>query len=173
MRYAVTLAPITGRAIFELRGDPAAAQRCLGAIGLIGPTRPNSLTGHPGDAEVLWVGPRRWLVFAPMEREAALGATIERAAANEPLLLAAPLSDMFWGMNVTGAECRDILAQGTPLDLSVSTFPADMATFTEFFAVPALLRRARGTTDGFELWADRSFARYLEDWLAAANGAED
>lgn len=170
MRYRATVSPIAPRCILELRGDAAAAGRCAGTAGLALPGRPNRIRRH-GEADIAWLGPRRWLVTAPASDEAVLGAAILGRAEAEPLLAAALVSDMYSGFAVAGSGCRDILAQGTPLDLAPAAFPDDMATATDFFGAPVILRRAGGIGDGFELWSDRSLAVYVGDWLAAALGA--
>ena len=164
-RYPATLAPIS-RSIVEVRGDAAAATRIFAAAGVVAPERPNSAR-VTGDAVALWVGPRRWLVLTDGARAAALSGAIVTAAASEPLALAVIVSDMLAGLALAGAGARDLLEQGTPLELD--TLSADGATMTELFMVPALLRRSG---DGFEIWIDRSLAAYLEECLRVANGGE-
>ncbi|MBM3523370.1 MAG: hypothetical protein FJX57_10475 [Alphaproteobacteria bacterium] len=160
MRYQVEITALEPRAIIELRGDPAAAARCLTAAGLRLPTRPN----HAG-GEVLWLGPRRWLVMAPIERESTIVASLLTAAAHEPMLVAAHVSDMWSGLALRGPGAVEILAQATPLDLDHLGDGA--ATMTDVFSVPALIRRG---ADGFELWCDRSLAHHVRESVKVAVG---
>ena len=166
-RYAIDITTIAPRAVIELRGDPAAALRCLAAAGLRAPTRANSIAAHPDGAEVLWLGPRRWLVMAPLLHETALAARLDEAASAEAMLATVCVSDMWTGIALRGSGAPDVLAQGTPLDFEAERFPADAASFTDLFAVTALLRRA---ADGFEIWCDRSLARHITDSLRIAAG---
>lgn len=166
MRYDVAIAMLSPRAVVELRGDAAVAAQALASIGCTAPDTANRCA-RSGDREVMWIGPRRWLVFAPASAEEALVALVARITA-EPLLAAALVSDMFAGISVGRTGWRDVVAQGTPLDLDA--LAGDAATMTEMFGVAALLRRAGAHTDGVELWLDRSLARYLVDCLAAAVG---
>jgi heterotetrameric sarcosine oxidase gamma subunit len=160
MRYAVDIAVLDPRAVIELRGDPDAASRALAAAGLPVPTRRNRAEG-----DVLWLGPRRWLVMAPIARETTLVASLLAAATHEPMLIAADVGDMWSGLALRGVGARDVLAQATPLDLDRLADGA--ATMTDIFAVPALLWR-RG--DSFELWCDRSLAQHIRESANVAAG---
>lgn len=160
MRYQVEITELAPRAMIELRGDPDAAARCLTAAGLPVPTRRNHAEG-----DVLWLGPRRWLVMAPIEREAALVASLLAAAAHEPTLIAANVGDMWSGLALRGPGAVDVLIQAIPLDLDRLRDGA--ATMTDVFAVPALLHRG---VDGFELWCDRSLAQHLNESTSVAAG---
>lgn len=160
MRYQVEITVLEPRTVIELRGDPDAAARCLAAAGLSVPTRRNHAEG-----EVLWLGPRRWLVMAPIEREAALAASLLAAAGREPMLVGANVSDMWSGLALRGPGAIDVLAQATPLDFDRHV-DGD-ATMADVFAVPALLQRR---SDGFELWCDRSLAQHLRESTSVAAG---
>lgn len=161
MRYQVEITALEPRAIIELRGDPAAA-RCLAAGGVPAPTRRNH-----ADGEVLWLGPRRWLVMAPIEREAVLITSLVAAAAHEPMLVAAVVSDMWCGLALRGPGAADVLAQATPLDLD--RLVEGNATMTDMFAVPVLLWRRAGS---FELWCERSLAQHVRECANVAAGLQ-
>ncbi len=167
MRYEVDIPAIAPRAVIELRGDPDAAIRCLAAADLRAPSRPNSVVGHEDGVDVLWLGPRRWLAMAPLAHEETLARRLEDAATTEPMLAAVRVSDMWAGLALRGSGTREVLAQGTPLDLDAAQFATDAATFTDLFAGTALLRRAG---DGFEIWIDRSLAQHLAESLRIAAG---
>ncbi len=170
MRYDAKISPIAARCIVELRGDPGAAQRVARQLGLTLPRRPNTYLRNDAETEIAWLGPRRWIVMAAQAREAEIGGALERHAAAEPLLAAASISDMLAGFEVSGRDAREILGQGTPLDLAPGAFPDDMASGTDFFGAPAIVRRRDSAENLFELWIDRSLARFARDWLAAASG---
>jgi heterotetrameric sarcosine oxidase gamma subunit len=166
MRYDVAIDTLAPRSSAIARGDPSVAAQVFASAGLAAPDAPNRCT-RSGDREVMWIGPRRWLVFAPASAEQSLAALVERAA-DEPLLAAALVSDMHAGVAIGRRGWRDVVAQGTPLDLD--TLADDAATMTEMFGVAALLRRGAARAGGVELWLDRSLTRYLIDCLDAAAG---
>ncbi len=170
MRYEFDISAIAPRAIVKLRGDPDAATRCLACAGLRAPLRANSIASHAGGDDVLWLGPRRWLVMAPNAREDELAGKLENAALREPMLAALRVSDMWAGFDLRGRGAPDVLAQATPLDLDATRFAHDAATFTDMFAVTALLRRAG---NGFEIWCDRSLAQHITENLRVAAGQPD
>lgn len=169
MRYAATIEPIAPRCIVELRGDAAAAHRLAAALGIAPPPRPNTIARNDAGDCLAWLGPRRWLAMAPLEREIAWRAIVDRAVGAEPGLVGAVVSDMYAGFAVAGRECREVLAQGILLDLAPEAMPADLATGSDFHGVPVLLWQ-RPAGHGFELWFDRSLAGYAGDWLQAALG---
>ncbi len=67
---------------------------------------------------------------------------------------------------IEGPPARDVLAKGFPLDLHPDLFkPGDFA-LTGLHHTPVLFMRA--TRERYEIWATRSFALTLFDWLADA-----
>ena len=69
---------------------------------------------------------------------------------------------------IDGPDARDILAQGIPLDLDPSHFPVNRFAQTGLHHTPVLLwRRAE---QRYELWALRTFATTVLDWLEDAAG---
>ena len=167
MRYDATIAALPAQAVAELRGDADAVRAWLGAAVLPAPPRPNSAATAGGRA-VLRLGPKRWLVLAPTADERWIEERVAAAAA-DPLLAAAVVSDMFAGIAVRGAGARDVVAQGTPLDLDA--LAPDAATMTDLFGVAALLRPLPAPGIGVAIWVDRSLARFVAESLEAANGA--
>lgn len=165
-RYPATASTIAPHAVVEIRGAAEAAQRVMTAAGLAVPSKRNAARAS-GDAVVLWLGPRRWLVLGPRAREDDLAGGLESAVAREPLAAAANVSDMFAGVALRGPGAGEILAQGTPLDLDA--LATDAATMTDLFMIPAVIRRMQ---DGYDIWIDRSFGQYLVECLRVANGNE-
>jgi heterotetrameric sarcosine oxidase gamma subunit len=168
MRYDVKIADAPLQAVFDLRGhDRAALRRCLTSAGLRPPASANAILREADGTEVLSVGPRRFLVMAPRGRESDIDASLTAVAAKEESVTAANISDAFAGILLTGAGAAEVLAQATPLDIEPRVFPADAATFTDLFAVAALVRRHPG---GFALWTDASLKQHIVDGLSAAAG---
>lgn len=167
MLHDVTIARREVRALIELRGDADAAARVAPAAGVVLPARPNRVAHGADGACSAWLGPRRWLVMAPIAREDQLCEAIARAARLEPLLDWAAVSDMHAVLTIAGPGVVDVLAQGCALDLEGDAFAVDTMTGTEMWGVGVLLRRA---ADGFEILVDRSLAGFLENWLVTAAG---
>ncbi|MBM3597994.1 MAG: hypothetical protein FJX35_07255 [Alphaproteobacteria bacterium] len=171
MAYRCEIAKRPLEALFDLRGDAAAATACLEAIGLTAPTRPNSFVVS-GDATAFWIGPRRWLLRAALAREAALAGEFARLLTSRldgRLAWASLVSDMYAGFTVGGADVLDVLAQGSPLDLSPPRFAADASTMTELFGVAALVH-ADAAAQGFVIHVESSQAQFIERWLGSARG---
>ena len=158
MSYHVDIALCPREALFDIRGAREAAADCAEAVGLALPERPNSLTRRDG-AAVLWLGPERWLLRAPLVREAELAArfadVVETRVANATLV-----SDMYTRIAVAGAEARDVLAQGCPLDTHPSVFAAGAATCTEIFGQAGIVARD-ADPPGFSVFVERSYTDFV------------
>jgi sarcosine oxidase subunit gamma len=170
-RYAVAVDRAPMAAAFEARGREAALAAALARAGLDWPAALHVAAVDGAGREVVRLGPTRALVLAPLDQEAALGARLEAAFADEPDADVAPMSDAFAAFVVSGPEAEDVLSQGAALDLHPSAFPPGRFTGTELWSVTALVGRGDGAPGAFRLLVDRAFAGYVEDWLAVAAGA--
>lgn len=169
-RYKVEIVRQPDASIFEVRGEPAAMERGLGAAGLQLPEKRNQFVPGYGEAEIIRLGPRRVLLLAPIEQEERLGQALERAFAAVDCADAVRVSDMFVRIDVIGEGAEDVLRQGAPLDLASEAFPSGTATGTEMWSIGVILMRLAGADSGFALLVERSFAGYLEGWLSVAAG---
>ena len=167
MLHDVTIRSGDPRTLVELRGDPDAAARVAATGGFALPTRANAVAQAGGDMSVAWLGPRRWLVMAPIAAENRLCATLAQAALVEPMLDCTCVSDMYATFSIAGPGVVDVLAQGCALDLDGHAFAVDAMTGTEMWGVGVMLRR---TPAGYELLVDRSLAGFIENWLVTAAG---
>jgi len=166
-RYSVVTARIEDIALHEARGREAALRRALLAAGLPWPERINRRAEADGRA-VVRLGPTRVLILCALADETAMTDRLETAFAAEPEADVAVATDMHVGFAISGAGAEDVLRQGAPLDLDRTVFPAGMATGTDLFGVGVILGRT--AEDGFQLFVERSFADYVEGWLATAAG---
>lgn len=164
MAYQADIArrPLGG--LFDLRGDPVAVADCLGLAGITAPTQPNSVA-MAAEATVFWIGPRRWLLRVPLARETELAVAFAASLANK-LANASLVSDMYASFTLSGAEARDVLAQGCPLDLNL---PPDTATMTELFGSAALVH-FQSDALGIAIAVERSHADFIEACLRRARG---
>ncbi|MDE2333866.1 MAG: hypothetical protein KGK10_04955 [Rhodospirillales bacterium] len=156
MSYDAIVDQLPIQCLVDVRGTPDAARALLGRAGLVPPSIPKSWAQN-GGAGVAHVGPRRWLVMAPIEREAALLASLPRHVDGAS---AVAVSDAFIGFSVTGPHAGDIIAQASPLDIHPLSFTANGAAGTALFGQSALLLRRAA---GFDCFVDASIADYVAD----------
>ncbi len=77
-----------------------------------------------------------------------------------------PLSHSRTRMFVDGPRARDVLAKGFTIDLHSDVFAVDQFALTGLDHTPVLLHRA--AADRYEIYAMRTFALTVWDWLADA-----
>ena len=127
-------------------------------FGLELPPEPNTARGQQPRA--IWTGPNEGL---------AVGVALQVGPENTPRappMLAVDVSDGRYGLDVSGAQARDLLAKGCSLDLHPSLFGVDRTARTLFAQVPVLIDHVE---DGlFRLWFDVSYRTYLRSWFADA-----
>jgi sarcosine oxidase subunit gamma len=114
------------------------------------PGRPNSRT-TAGERALLWLGPDRWLLLAPLHEETALHA----ALAQDGITL---WSDSLAFFTLTGPGADAAMAIACPLDLHPRAFAADAASWTDAFGTRALVLRDGA---GWLLAVEPSYADYI------------
>jgi sarcosine oxidase subunit gamma len=118
-----------------------------------------------GERAALWLGPEEHLLIAPAGSAERVVAEIEIALAGLPHSLV-DVSERQVAVEVAGADARDRLAVGCPLDLDPDAFPVGMCTRTLFGKAETLLWR-RGAEE-YHLEVGRSFAGYVRGCLREA-----
>lgn len=114
------------------------------------PGRPNSRT-TTGDRNLLWLGPDRWLLLAPLAEEEALHAAL-------PADGVTLWSDSLAFFTLTGPGADAAMAIACPLDLHPRAFAADGASWTDAFGTRALVLRDGA---GWLLAVEPSYADYI------------
>jgi sarcosine oxidase subunit gamma len=156
MGYDALVDQLPLRCLVDVRGAPQAVRALLERACLAPPVAP--MTWEENDkANVAHVGPRRWLVIATIEGEAALLASLPGAVDGASAVV---VSDAFTGFSIIGPQAGEVVAQGCPLDIHPASFPGTGATATVLFGQTALLLRR---ADGFECFVDASAADYVAD----------
>ena len=156
----------------ELRGDPGdrAFMAAVGrAIDLLLPTEPNT-TAARGDLTALWLGPDAWLLTCPPEALAALAGSLRDALADVHAAVI-DVSDGRVALRLSGANARDVLAKGCPLDLHPRAFATGSCAQSLVVKASVLLHLLDDDARGgpaFDLYVARSFAHYLFAWLEDA-----
>jgi sarcosine oxidase subunit gamma len=160
------LGELSGWQLLQVAGYAATVaevERVLPAM--LGAPLPKTLseTVAVGAGRIFRTGPEQfWIVgraggdFEPRLRQAippAVGAVT-------------PLSHSRTRIRIDGDCARDVLRKGIPLDFDPDIFRVDQAALTGLHHTPVLLHRAGA--DCYEIYAMRSFALSLWEWLADA-----
>lgn len=124
------------------------------------PLTSSSLDGR----HALRLGPDEWLLLASSESAADDLGTIARNG----LMSLVDISDRELTWELSGADAAQVLAMGSPLDLSDAAFPPGRATRTVYGHAEVVLWRP-GTERTWQIRALRSFATYLTRHLALAS----
>lgn len=142
--------------LIDVRGTPESVCTMFAHIGLAVPTTPKTWA-CTGESIIAFVGPRRWMLVAPLAHEAALLATLPCQIAGGS---AVPVSDAFATFSISGPQASDIVAQAGPLDIHPRAFPQDGTSFTSLFGQTALLLRR---DSGIDCFVDASVEDYVAD----------
>ena len=165
-RYDVGIEQVPAESRFELAGNGADIGAVLRAAELPVP-KAAKIIARRGDVRVASVGPRRWLVCAPLSAAPDMLTALSEAM---PLKSSAMLADVS-GSTVTfllrGTDVAEVLEQGISHDLSIASFPAEAILATEGWGVGLLLER-----DGEQvrITVDVALAAYVKNCLCSAAG---
>lgn len=135
-------------AVAETAGTPPPADPCTFSRGAQG--------------TVYWLGPDEWLLRRPGS-----GADLERRLrdlAGAHVRAVTDVTGAFVGIRLEGANARDVLRASTPYDVHPRAFPPGRCARTVFARTEALI--AADSHDAFDLLVRRSYARYVEEWVA-------
>lgn len=168
-RYAAMVSRLPRLAVFEARGATDALEVAIRKARLPWPTAFNKVAGSAG-VDVARIGPKRVLIIASAELEDSLAVRLEKAFSAAVAADFAMLSDSFAAFSIGGADAEQILRQGAPLDLSPKAFPPGSIAGTELWATTAIIARLPGPEPTFRVLIEASYAGYIENWLAFANG---
>jgi len=133
------------------RGDIDTAASALSTrLGTVIGASPGGVAEREDGATVLWFGPGRWLVNAPVP-----------AFTLEPIddCAITDLSDSRRIFRLSGGGVHDYLAASCPLDLSDSIMPVNSCALTQFDRFSILL--CRGAPESFDIYVERSYAPSL------------
>ena len=169
-RYPVALRRLAPRARFEARGKPEDLLAALHAAGLPVPERHNASMESDGQVRIDWLGPRRFVVSAPLDKEEAAGNALEDVFAGFASADVTRITDMVVTFEIAGAGAADVLAQGMPLDISSAAFAPASATGTELWGVAVIVERPIADPASLRVTVERSYAGYVEGWLRTAAG---
>jgi heterotetrameric sarcosine oxidase gamma subunit len=165
-RYDVSISQAPAAARFELAGQCAEIPVVLRAAGLPAPLTAKTVA-RSGDVSVASVGPRRWLICAPLTAARDIQKQISEALTRDSSVLLADTTGSTVTFLMQGSGVVEVLAQGIAHDLSVGGFPAESILATEGWGVALLLEQTGGQV---RLTVDTTLAAYVRNCLCAAAG---
>lgn len=158
------LQPVAVAARFVLQGGPAALAAAAAALGIPDPDAAGRTTGDDATT-LIWLGPDERLLLSWRDDAAALGARLEADLSGHAHSLV-DVTQRQVGLRLTAPFAADLLNCGCPLDLDPARFPVGSGTRTLFNKTDIVLWRRGEQEFHIEVW--RSFADYLQRWLAEA-----
>lgn len=167
-RRRCRLGELRGYVLLQVAGFPATiaeVERVLPAV--LGAPLPKTLseTVAVGAGRVFRTGPEQFWIVGPTENGDGAEAQLRRAI--PPAVGAVTsLSHSRTRIVIEGSCARDVLRKGIPLDFDPDVFRVDQAAFTGLHHTPILIHRAGA--DHYEIYAMRSFALSVWEWLTDA-----
>ncbi len=155
------LSEIHGRSIVQLRVRPGGADAAGEALQL----PQQALQWHSGDPAACWLGPDQWLLTSDSRPAKDIICHIDNTLSDQ-LYAAIDMSSSNVCFALKGPAARTVLAMGCGCDMHKSAFMTGQCVRTHFANV--LLFIVVVEDDHFNLYVDRSLARYLRDWLVKA-----
>ena len=157
------LRQVDGRSMVQLRVRPNGAHAAIEGLQL-----PRNLVSRSGEPSVCWLGPELWLLSSNSRTADDMIAEIDQALSGQ-LYAAVDMSSNYVCFGLEGKSARTVLAMGCGIDMHRGAFVKGQCVRTHFANV-MLLIVAVGDNH-FDLYADRSYARYLNYWIS--NAGED
>ncbi len=158
------LTQIIGRSIVRLRVRP----RDAGAAGTALQLPQQALQWQGEDPAAYWLGPDQWLLTSDTKSAEGIVSHIDRALSGR-LYAATDMSSQNVCFALRGPAARTVLAMGCGIDMHSSVFTMGQCVRTHFANVALFIVVVEDNS--FDLYVDRSHARYLSDWLV--NAGED
>ncbi|MBU06044.1 MAG: sarcosine oxidase subunit gamma family protein [Gammaproteobacteria bacterium] len=154
---------INNRSLVHLRVRPDDADAISKVLKL-----PPVLRCLTEDPKIHWLGPDHWLFASDTKTAKDIIDHIDMTLSDQ-LYAAMDMSSSTACFSLEGPAARRVLSMGCGLDLHPGAFISGHCTRTHFANVTLFIVALEG--EKFNLYVDRSLARYLRDWLHIA--AED
>ena len=149
---------IDGRSMVRLRVRPHDADTAGNVLEL--PLEAMRWGGD--DPTAYWLGPDKWLLSSDTKPAKDIISYIDNTLSGE-LYAATDMSSSSACFSLTGPAARTVLAMGCGIDTHTSAFTAGQCVHTNFANV--LLFIVAVDDNRFDLYVDRSHARFLSDWF--------
>lgn len=155
------LQQIDGRSMVRLRVRPRGADAAGKALQL----PREALQWRGEDPAAYWLGPDQWLLTSDTKLAEDIIGHIDATLSGQ-LYAATDLSSQNVCFALRGPAARTVLAMGCGIDMHRSAFTTGQCLHTHFANVMLFIVAVED--DNFDLYVDRSHARYLSDWFASS-----
>lgn len=152
---------INGRSMARLRVRPSGADAAGEALQL----PQQALQWRGKDPMAYWLGPDQWLLTSDTKSVEDILRHIDATLSGQ-LYAATDVSSSKVCFALQGPAARTLLAMGCGIDMHSSAFTPGQCVHTRFANV--LLFIVAVEDNSFDLYVDRSHARYLSRWIHAA-----
>ena len=153
----VTIERINDLSIVSLKVSKQSLEEALQQLQLAPPL---AATGK--DPRCLWLGPDRWLWVSVSATPDSIIASCNKSLSGF-LHNAVDYSAGLVVHRISGPNARCLLASGSGVDFRSEEFPVGTCCRTNFAQVAAIVHAH--LPDQFEVYVDRSYAGYINDWL--------
>ena len=168
-RGAVSLVELAGLGTLCLRGSGAPFVNAVGqSLGLSLPVRPNRTASRTG-LHALWLGPDEWALRMPIERVTECAAELHDVLAEQHAAVV-DVSDRSTLLRFSGANARNVLASGCPLDLHSRAFRPGRCARSLYLKAGILIHQVDAVPT-YDIQVQRSVAEYL--WHALIEAASE
>ena len=124
------------------------------------------------DNTLFWSAPSEWVIATNRDTEEELAKNLSKRLVNSSSA-ATVITDSRIVLRLYGPLARQLLSKGSAVDFHPSVFKMGNCVTTKFAQIPIMIVQLN-EDDEFLLFADRSLAAYLLDWLIdAAEEFED
>ncbi len=154
---SVSIGRIEDLSIVTLKVSSNSIERACDKLQIASP-----LSASGSDPRSLWFGPDRWLLISSSLSAESMVKKCEEALA-DVLHNAVDYSAGLAVFRVAGPGARDLLAAGCGVDFRSEKFPLGYCCRTQLARIAAIIV-AEGP-EQFDIYVDRSYAAYLDDWL--------
>ena len=156
-------------ALTNLRLAPKAAKPLKAALGLVLPTKANTVSESDQGLRCLWLAPDEWLLIEANGDGTALAASVT-AALDGVHHSAKDLSDNYATIRLSGIKARAVLAKLTPFDTHASLFTLGQCAQTILAKSNLILDVISDDAAGLclDMYMRRSFAAYVWERLIDA-----
>ena len=167
MPYDVNIRTIPPYGLLNIRARPGARAQMCRILELELPSHPNTTEASP-ELLALWLGPDEWLLRMPDGDETRWQQALRNGVESNAAVTV--VSDAHHIIEISGREARDILSQGTELDMHERCFGPRRCARIRFAKAQVILHRIDASYT-YHLYVARSYERYLSLWLKSARGA--
>jgi len=119
-----------------------------------------------GDPRSLWLGPDRWLLVSNSTTAESIIRNCKETLA-DILHNAVDYSASLVVLRIAGPNAAQLLATGSGIDFRPEKFPIRTCCRTHFAQIAAVI--VAESPDQFDIYIDRSYGTYLNDWLTDAS----